>query len=138
MQELVKPEVESGVILPRSDDEVASSIRSYILAFDGDILVGYAALKIYSLNLAEIRSLVVRDTYRAKGVGSKIVKKLLEEAKEYEIDTVFALTYKDKFFINLGFKVIDKEELPSQKIWADCIKCKYFPVCNEVAVIYKF
>ena len=30
MQELVKPEVESGVILARSDDEISTNIRSYI------------------------------------------------------------------------------------------------------------
>lgn len=138
MQDMVKPEVESGAILPRSDDEIATAIRSYTLAYEGDELIGYAALKIYSQKLAEVRSLVIKSEFRAKGVGSALVRKLLEEAKDYEIQSVFALTYRDKFFINLGFEIIDKDELPSQKIWADCIKCKHFPVCNEVAVIYKF
>ncbi|QKF64459.1 acetyltransferase [Campylobacter corcagiensis] len=138
MQEMIKPEIESGVILPRSNDEIATSIRSYILAYEKDELIGYGALKIYSQKLAEIRSLVIKREFRAKGVGSALVKELLKEAKEYEIEAVFALTYRDKFFINLGFEVVDKDELPSQKIWADCIKCKNFPVCNEIAVIYKF
>lgn len=138
MQELVKPEVESGIILPRSSDEIAMAIRSYTLVYEGDMLIGYAALKIYSPKLAEIRSLVIKKEFRAKGAGSELVKELLKEAKEYEIDSVFALTYRDSFFVNLGFKVIDKDELPSQKVWADCIKCKHFPVCNEIAVIYKF
>lgn len=137
MQELVRPEVLSGVILPRSDDEIASSIRSYTLACENDEIIGYAALKIYSSKLAEVRSLVVKREFRAKGVGSLLVKELLKEAKEYEIGSVFALTYRDSFFRSLGFEVIDKEDLPSEKIWADCIKCKHFPVCNEVAVIYK-
>ena len=31
MQTMVREEVEKGVILPRSDDEVATNIRSYVL-----------------------------------------------------------------------------------------------------------
>ena len=30
---------------------------------------------------------------------------------------------------------IQKELLPEHKIWADCIKCKHFPICNEVSLI---
>ena len=39
MQILVRPEIENGVILPRSDDEIATNIRSYTLAFDDDRLI---------------------------------------------------------------------------------------------------
>lgn len=39
MQDMVKPEVESGAILPRSDDEIATAIRSYTLAYEGDELI---------------------------------------------------------------------------------------------------
>lgn len=135
MQNLVYNEVKNGIILPRSDNEIAQNIRSYILAFFEGRLVGYGALHIYSIELAEIRSLVVSSDLRGKGVGSEVVKNLLYEAKFYDIKKVFALTYADKFFKRLGFEEISKEELPNQKIWADCIKCKQFPICNEIAVI---
>ncbi|ARR00932.1 N-acetyltransferase [Campylobacter porcelli] len=135
MQNLVRPEVESGVILPRSDDEIATNIRSYTLAFDDDRLIGYSALHIHAANLAEIRSLIVDLDYRGKSVGSNIVKALLDEAKSMEITQVFTLTYRSRFFENLGFIQIPKERLPAQKIWADCIKCKHFLVCNEIALI---
>ncbi|NLK66801.1 MAG: N-acetyltransferase [Campylobacteraceae bacterium] len=136
MQEMVKEEIQKGVILPRSDSEVANAIRSYTLAFYEGELVGYASLHIYSVELAEIRSLVIKDGHRGKGIGSGLIERLLEEARYQEINKVFALTYRDSFFKRLGFKEISKEELPDQKIWADCIKCKHFPVCNEIAVIY--
>ena len=138
MQDMVKEEIEKGLILPRSDSEVANAIRSYTLALDGEEVVGYASLHIYSATLAEIRSLVIKEGLRGKGIGSGLIEKLLEEAKYQEINKVFALTYRDNFFKRLGFKEISKEELPDQKIWADCIKCKHFPVCNEIAVIYTF
>lgn len=135
MQEMVADEVKKGIILPRSDSEIAQNIRSYTLALKDNKIVGYASLYIYSIELAEIRSLVVSKNLRANGIGSNLVKILLEEAKFQDIKKVFALTYANKFFKKLGFVEISKEELPDQKIWADCIKCKQFPVCNEIAVI---
>ncbi|MBQ2430785.1 MAG: N-acetyltransferase [Campylobacter sp.] len=136
MQNLVKDEVESGVLLPRSDEEIATNIRSYTLAFRDGELAGFASLKIFSANLAEVRSLVVSPNFRKQGIGAKIVEELIKEAEFYGLKQVFALTYQKGFFEKLGFKEISKEELPAQKIWADCIKCKKFPVCNEIAVIY--
>ena len=136
MQNLVKDEVESGVLLPRSDEEIATNIRSYTLAFRDGELAGFASLKIFNANLAEVRSLVVSPNFRKQGIGAKIVEELIKEAKFYGLKQVFALTYQKGFFEKLGFKEISKEELPAQKIWADCIKCKKFPVCNEIAVIY--
>lgn len=143
MQELVRDEVASGLILPRSDDEISTNIRSYTLAYikregEEDEIVGFCALHIHTVNLAEVRSLVVSKNLRGGGVGSKLVKKILKEAKDYEIKTVFTLTYRKSFFEKLGFSEISKSDLPAQKIWADCIKCKHFPVCDEIALIYKF
>lgn len=136
MQTLVKPEIEKGIILPRTDNEIATNIRSYTTAFFDNELVGYAALHIFAKDLAEIRSLVVKDGLRGHGIGKKLIAKLIEEAKFYDIKKVFALTYQQTFFEKSGFKEIPKEQLPEQKIWADCIKCKHFPICNEIAVIY--
>lgn len=135
MQELVKPEVDGGIILHRSSDEIATNIRSYMLVKDEDRLVGFGALHFHSEELAEVRSLVIDKNIRGKGLGLGLVKNLLEEASEYQIRQVFTLTYQKRFFEKIGFKEIDKEYLPSQKIWADCIKCKHFPVCDEVALI---
>ncbi len=59
MQKLVREYVEDGVILDRSDDEVATNIRSYILAKSQNEIIGYLALHIHSIRLAEIRSLIV-------------------------------------------------------------------------------
>ncbi|DAB31387.1 MAG TPA: GNAT family N-acetyltransferase, partial [Sulfurospirillum sp. UBA11407] len=64
-----------------------------------------------------------------------IVEALLEEGKNLGVKKIFTLTYVKGFFESLGFKEIPKESLPAHKIWADCIKCKHFPVCDEVALI---
>ncbi|WP_366811352.1 GNAT family N-acetyltransferase [uncultured Campylobacter sp.] len=100
------------------------------------ILAGFASLKIFNADLAEVRSLIVAPQFRRRGIARAIVNELLGEARFYGLKSVFTLTYQKDFFERLGFTEIPKDELPAQKIWADCIKCKKFPVCNEIALIY--
>jgi len=138
MQDMVLSEVKDGVILNRSEDEVATNIRSYVLAKDNGKLVGYTALHIHSKRLAEIRSLIVDVSYRGQKIGQQMVEFTLHEAKELCIkEDVLVLTYLPIFFEKMGFKEINKELIPEHKIWTDCIKCIHFPVCNETALVYK-
>jgi len=135
MQNLIQPEVESGVVLSRNDDEIAMNIRSYTLAFIDEELVGFCALHIHTSSLAEIRSLIVKDKMRGKKIGQSLVNLCLDEAIDLGLKRILSLTYKVSFFHNLGFIEIPKESIPEHKIWADCIKCKHFPVCNEISLI---
>jgi amino-acid N-acetyltransferase len=138
MQKLVIKEVKEGIILQRTVDDVATNIRSYIVAKDSNILIGYTALHIHSPRLAEIRSLIVDDRYRGQNIGKKIVKFALNEAREIGVqEEVLVLTYLPDFFRKLGFIEIPKESIPEHKIWADCIKCIHFPICNEVSLVYR-
>ena len=99
-------------------------------------LIGVCALHICWENLAEIRSLAVTDAYQSKGIGKQLVEKALSEAGSYGINRVFTLTYQPDFFRRLGFKDIDKSELP-HKVWSDCIQCSKFPDCNEEALVWE-
>jgi len=138
MQALVVGEVKDGIILNRSEDEVATNIRSYVLAKEGERIVGYTALHIHSRRVAEIRSLIVDQAYRGQKVGQRMVEFTLNEAKALSVtEEVLVLTYLPQFFEKLGFEEITKESIPEHKIWADCIKCIHFPVCNEIALVYK-
>jgi amino-acid N-acetyltransferase len=135
MQTLVQPYVDEGTILARTDNEVANTIRSYIIAKDAEIIVGFAALYLYSTKLAEIRTLVVKPAYQSRGIGAHIVRTLLEEANALHVQEVLSLTFKADFFKGLGFTEISKEAIPDHKVWEDCIRCKLFPTCNEIALI---
>ena len=103
---------------------------------DQEKLVGVCAMHICWENLAEIRSLAVTEGYQGKGVGRQLVDKALSEADAYGITKVFTLTYQPEFFRNIGFKDIDKSELP-HKVWSDCIQCSKFPDCNEEALVWE-
>ena len=137
MQALVEDAIKSGIILYRSDDEVATNIRSYTLAFKEQKLIGYVALHIHSPTLAEIRSLIVDEKARGLGVGKQLVEFCKDEAKALGVKEILVLTYIADFFKKLGFLEIAKDEIPDHKIWADCIKCIHFPICNEISLIYR-
>jgi amino-acid N-acetyltransferase len=127
-----------GDMLPRSLADIYENLRDYFvyLGDDGE-LVGSAAIHIMWEDLAEVRSLAVREGKMRRGVGTQLVESCISEAIMLGIDRIFALTYKPEFFEKLGFHTVDKSELP-QKIWSDCLKCSKFPDCDEVALVADF
>ncbi|MDA3908374.1 MAG: GNAT family N-acetyltransferase, partial [Sulfurimonas sp.] len=94
MQELVLPEIEAGIILNRSNDEVATNIRSYTLCFKNNELIGFCALHIHTEYLAEIRSLIVKEGFRGQKIGENLVKTCLDEAVNLGLQKVLCLTYR--------------------------------------------
>ena len=134
MQELVYEDVENGNILDRNSNEMATTIRSYTAVKLEDEFVGFVAVHIHTTSLAEIRSLVVKKEFRGKNIAKLLIEKAILEAKSLNLQKLLVLTYKKELFEHFGFVVIEKETLPDTKIWADCIKCKHFPICDEIAL----
>ena len=192
MQALVQEEVEKGLILPRSLEEMAKNIRSYVIATTqaqekingggitsekiiagdnegiesrgeknnaekageektreekakevkitagkklGEKIIGFCALHIYTPSLAEIRSLVVAEGYRHRGIAQNLVAKNIDEGLALGLREFLVLTYRPNLFKILGFEEIEKDKIPNHKIWADCIACKHFPTCQEIALL---
>lgn len=121
-------------MLPRALNELYEGIRDFFVYEEDGIIKGVCALRILWEDLAEIRSLAVREEYQRLGIGKSLIKRCLKDAKDIGIKRVFALTYQPEFFKKLGFIEIDKAKLP-HKIWGDCLKCPKFPECDEHAVI---
>ena len=135
IQQLINSFAGEGVVLPRSLSELYDNLRDYSVYCHGteETICGTCAIHVCWENLAEIRSLVVREDCGKRGVGKALVESCLAEAHTLGIRRVFVLTYKESFFEKLGFRTIDKSDLP-HKIWADCLKCAKFPDCDEVAM----
>jgi amino-acid N-acetyltransferase len=134
MHIIINMSASKGEMLPRSLGELYDNMRDYFVYEDGGAIVGMGALHVCWEDLAEIRSLCVVESFRGKGVGRELVNACLDEARNFNIDRIFLLTYQELFFKKCGFQVVDKKELP-QKIWSDCIKCPKFPECDEIAMI---
>ena len=138
IQQLIAEYARKGDMLPRSLADIYENLRDYfVFEEDGGELAGSAAIHIMWEDLAEVRSLAVREGKMRRGIGTQLVESCVSEAIMLGIDRVFALTYKPEFFEKLGFHIVDKAELP-QKIWTDCLKCSKFPDCDEVALVADF
>lgn len=125
-----------GEILPRSLSEVYDNVRDYCIFYDEEqtTIIGTCAAHVTWEDLAEIRSLAVREEFTRMGIGRKLVERCMAEARELGVHRVFVLTYKREFFEKMGFHLVDKSSLP-HKIWADCLKCVKFPDCDEEAMM---
>lgn len=123
-----------GQMLPRSFSEIYDFLRDYYVFWEEGKIVGVCAMHICWEDLAEVRSLAVREDYMGRGAGKRLVESCLAEKEILGIRNIFVLTYQPRFFQKLGFKQIDRSKLP-HKVWADCIKCTKFPDCDEIALI---
>ena len=131
---LINGFAERGVMLFRSHAELYETLRDFVVAESGGAVVGACALEIVWADLAEVRSLAVDGACQGKGVGSRLVTAVEAEAKRLGIQRIFALTYEQRFFERLGFKVVDKSALPL-KVWSGCVKCPKRDGCDEIAVV---
>ncbi|MHB8881666.1 MAG: N-acetyltransferase [Thermodesulfovibrionales bacterium] len=134
IQKLVNEFARREEMIPRSINELYENVRDFHIAEEGDKIVGVCALHILWDDLAEIRSLAVMKDHQSRGIGRKLVRRCLSDAKLLGASRVFVLTYRPSFFRELAFKEVDKAALP-QKIWGDCIRCPKFPECDEHALI---
>jgi len=134
IQKLINYYAKQDKMLPRSLNELYENIRDFVIYTEGKNVYGCCALHIDWEDLGEIKSLAVLKSKSGRGIGKKLLEYCLKEAKALKIKKVFALTYIPEFFGDLGFRIIDKGDLP-HKIWSECIKCIYFPGCKEIAML---
>ena len=124
------------LLLGRSLSSLYDQLRDFSVYEDSGEIVGVCALHVCWEDLAEIRSLAVVEKAHGQGVGRALVHTCLDDMESLGLSRVFTLTYQPKFFRKLGFKDIDKSELP-HKVWSDCINCSKFPDCNEEALVWE-
>jgi amino-acid N-acetyltransferase len=134
IKELLDRAARAGSVLPRELPELYENVRDFYVYADDHGVGGCVALHIDMVDLAEVRSLVVREDLRGQGVGKKLLEAVVAEARTLDIARVYALTRQPGFFENSGFWVVDKSELP-YKVFKDCMRCRLFPGCDEIALV---
>jgi amino-acid N-acetyltransferase len=132
--DLINSYAERQIMLPRTEFELAENIRDFVVAWRGGELVACGALHFYSPASGEIRSLAVAPSLKGGGLGRAIVEALEREARENDLESLFAFTYVPAFFRKLGFEEVDRGELPL-KAWKDCLRCPKFQACDEIAML---
>ena len=131
---LVNSFADKGEMLHRPLSEVYENLRDFFVIRKDEEVAACVALHICWSDLAEIKSLAVREEDQDQGVGKTLAEACIEEARGLGIATLFALTYKPTFFEKLGFKRVDVQELP-RKVWGECQRCPKFPNCDETALL---
>jgi amino-acid N-acetyltransferase len=135
IHDLVNTFARKGEMLPRTMAEVYENLRDfYVVRDEREAAVACGGLHILWQDLAEIKSLAVREELQGHRLGARIVEACLAEAREIGIATAFALTYRPGFFEKLGFAQADVMTLP-RKVWGECYRCPKFPGCNEIAMV---
>lgn len=134
IHELVTFWADRGDMLHRPIGEIYEAIRDFKVVRLNGAVAGCGSLHIMGEDLAEIRSLAVKEDVQAKGVGAAIVAACMGEAETFALERVFALTYKPGFFEKQGFRTANVMEFP-QKVWNECVRCPFFTNCKEVAVV---
>jgi amino-acid N-acetyltransferase len=121
---------EERLLLPRSADDLRKNIGDFIVAEERGKVVACGALKLYDREIAEIRSLCVAPGRKSSGLGRAVTERLLSQAEERRLKTVFALTVAPEFFTKCGFQEAPRQNFPI-KIWRDCLFCPKFFHCDE-------
>ena len=132
--ELINSYAAEGIMLPRTEFEMSENIRDFTVAYSNGELAGCGALHFYTPTTAEVRSLAVGPRFKKHGIGRFVVDALEAEARENDLQAIFAFTYVPDFFRKLGFVEVDRGSLPL-KAWKDCLRCPKFHCCDEIAVM---
>lgn len=136
IQTLIAEYAELDRMLPRSLADIYENLQSFFVAEDDkSIVFGCCALQVVWSDLAEIKSLAVRQDNTGRGTGRALVEAVMREAEKLGLERIFTLTLEPCFFERLAFTKVQKDQLP-MKVWSDCAKCSKQDNCDEVALIY--
>ncbi len=95
-------------LLAKAMVNLYEDVQEFFVAVDGEEVVGCGALHVLWEDLAEVRTLAVSPEVQGKGVGSALLSRLVENARELGIRRLFCLTFETEFFGRHGFVPIDE------------------------------
>lgn len=78
----------------------------WVAELDGE-LVGCGALHVLWADLGEVRTVAVDPKVKGLGVGHAVVDKLLDVARDLQLERLFVLTFETEFFGRHGFTEIE-------------------------------
>ena len=131
---LINYYAERGRMLHRSLESIYESLRDFLVFEREGQVVGCVALTISWKDLGEVRSLAVAPELQGLGAGKALMQHAVETGRAMGLKRLFALTYEPSFFQKCGFRVVDRDTLPT-KVWRDCIHCPRADACDEIAML---
>src|SRR6201994_798420 len=105
---LIDANVSSGRLLGKATVTLYEDVQEFWVAEQDDdgLIAGCGALHVLWEDLAEIRTIAVREDCQGHGLGHQLAQVLLDRAREVGVQRVFVLTFEVRFFTSLGFTEI--------------------------------
>jgi amino-acid N-acetyltransferase len=96
-----------GKMLEKETVTLFESVQEFVVAVEGDEVVGCGALHVLWEDLAEVRTLAVKENFHKKGVGHQILEAIVDRAYSVGVKRIFCLTFQTEFFGKHGFVEIE-------------------------------
>jgi len=110
---------------------LATHLSTTLVARKGKEIVGCSALELYQ-ELALLRSVAVKPSFRRQGLALKLTRAALDLAKRHNVTNVYLLTETaSTFFSKIGFVHIQRSDVPEN------IKhsAEFTTLCPETATV---
>ena len=95
------------ILLEKNLVTLYESVQEFWIAEAGGTALGCGALHVLWADLGEVRTVAVDPAVRGRGIGHAIVDRLLDVARELQLQRVFVLTFETAFFARHGFTEIE-------------------------------
>jgi amino-acid N-acetyltransferase len=93
---------------------LATHLSKTLVAQRGSEIVGCSALEVHQ-ELALLRSVAVKPSFRKRGLGLKLTRAALDLARESQVMKVYLLTETaSTFFSKLGFVRVPRSDVPEK------------------------
>ena len=90
-------------LLSKETVTLYETVQEFVVAIEGEEVVGCGALHVLWEDLAEVRTVAVQDQLKGTGVGRAILAAIVERAGELGVKRLFCLTFETGFFASHGF-----------------------------------
>jgi amino-acid N-acetyltransferase len=90
-------------LLSKETVTLYEDVQEFVVAVDGENVVGCGALHVLWEDLAEVRTVAVIEKFRGQGVGHQILENIMDRARKVGVKRLFCLTFETGFFGRHGF-----------------------------------
>jgi len=94
-------------VLSKETVTLYESVQEFLVAVEGEEVVGCAALHVLWEDLAEVRTVAVAERLRRHGIGQRLLDAVVDRAKGLGVKRIFCLTFETDFFGRNGFEAIE-------------------------------
>ncbi len=95
------------ILLEKNLVTLYEAVQEFWVAEMEGTVVGCGALHVLWADLGEVRTVAVDPQVRGRGVGHAIVDRLLQVARELQLERLFVLTFETEFFGRHGFAEVE-------------------------------